>query len=544
MDTKHLDHSELGMLRSTFFGTVDTERKRLKVCLISTFALGLIAHGFGLVNLLLNHDSLWEFYMIFSRTVKIGSGRFLEPVLRYLMGEIVTLPWVTGLMGLLFAGLAVHLISKMFSLDTVWENVLLSGICITNATITSLIAAYIHDFCGDMLALLLSAGAAYAWSRMKQGFSWKYVLLGILCLGASFAFYQTYLSVMITLLCLDTIIELLKGARAKTAVKNLLRAIPIGVPAVAGYFVCSLVLRKMFHVVPGEAYDMANMSRQLVRFDEVVRAGYRYAMADLFRPNYGEKLLVGPAQAVFQPTAVLICLLNVVLLILCLSIVLAAFRKKKVKGGELALILVMILLLPACMMCVSIATSWLHHLVRYAVCLYYLFALLIFKYGRENGILKPAGWRRTLVIGAIGLVIFSNIQIANVAYEKKELEQQATMSVMTRVLSRLEQYEDYTYNESTVAIIGQVNGSGIPLEVGPIDQITGLNFSSQITDRDKIGSYFDIVLQYPIALCTAEQEAEIIATEAFQKMGSFPEKDSIATINGIVVVKMSDPPQW
>lgn len=542
MEKNYGGSSELGMLRNTLGGQITSEGNRLAVCLISTLVLGLIAHGFGLLNLLLNHDSLWEFYWSVSRPVKIGSGRFLEPVLRYLMGEIVTLPWVTGLAGLLFAGLAVHFMSKMFSLNTVWENILLSGICITNVTITALISAYIHDFCGDMLALLLCTCAAYAWSKMKQGFSWKYTLLGTLCLGASFAFYQAYLSVMITLLCLDTIMELLKGARAKTVILHLLRAIPMGVTAVAGYFVCSTALRAIFHVTPGEAYDMANISNNMLRFHEVFLSGYRYAVADLFRPNLGETLIAGPIHAVFQPTAVMICLLNGVLLISCAATVLAAWKKKAVKGPETVLILVLILLLPVCMMCVSIATSWLHHLVRYAVCLFYLLALLVFRYNREAAVLKRRSWHKPLLICALSLVIFSNIQIANTAYAKKSVEQQTTLSTMTRMLSRLEQYEDYSYGESEVAILGQI--SGIGLEVGAVDQLTGLSFSTQITDKDKLETYFDIVLQYPIDLCDSEEDARIMETEAFRQMPAFPEKGCISTIDGIVVVKMAEPPQW
>lgn len=544
MDTKHLDHSELGMLRSTFFGTVDTERKRLKVCLISTFALGLIAHGYGFLNFTINHDSLFEFYLSVNRAWKITLGRFMVPVLRYFMGEVIVLPWLTGLTGLLFSSLAIYLVSKMFSLNKVWENVLLSGICVTNVTVLSMVASYIHDFAGDMLALLLCVCAAYAWRKMKAGFSWRYTLMGAACLGASFGFYQAYLAVMITLLCIDTIMDLLQGTQVGTAVRRLLRAAPMGILAVAAYLAGVSLFIHIYGAEVAEHYDMANVGANIPRFLELVKSGYRYAASDLFVPNAGDTLIAAGIQGAKKPVAVMICLFNGIMLLTVLETVLKVFRKRKMKGPEIALTLMMIAGLPMCMMCVSIASSWLHNLTRYAVCLYYLFVLLVFRCGQDNEVINMCKWRESLLILMIGAIIFSNVQMSNIAYVKKDLERQSALSTMTRVVNRLEAYEDYIYRESAVAIIGEVNGSGESVKVGSVENIIGLAHKSPITDAAKMEQYFDIVLQYPIALCTAEQEAEIIATEAFQQMGSFPEKDSIATINGIVVVKMSDPPQW
>lgn len=514
--------------RQWLFGDIGSEWMRMKICILSALAFGLLAHGYGFLNFTINHDSLKEFYLSVTTPWKISLGRFMEPVLRGVMGEVMTLPWLTGMVGLAFAGLAVYLISKMFCLNTVWENLILSGICVTNVTVTALIASYLHDFCGDMLALLMAVCGAYAWHQMWDGFSWKKTLPGALALVAALGLYQSYLTVTITLMCISSILDLLEGTPAKKVIARLLRAIPMGLIAVAGYCVCvSLSMRLLDVTVIRDGYGMMDIVKDPAQLLKQTAESYQLVAADLFRPNHGDAL-----QAVFDPVAGVICLVNGVLLIFTGAVVLRAFWKKQVKGWWLCLVL--LLAMPACMMCVSLLSPANHNLTRYAVVLFYLLVLLLFRFGAAH----RYQWKKLALIAMTGLVIFSNIQIANAAYVKKDLERQAAMSTMTRVLNRLEQYEDYRYNESTVAIIGQVDGYERSLETGSIENVIGLHYTSQITSRNKMEQYFDIVLQYPINLCSGEQSAQIAQTEEFRQMGIFPERDCIATIDGVVVVRL------
>lgn len=527
MDQKQTGPFGWGAFQKILSRTFAGEAERLKTCLLAVFVLGLTAHGYGLLNFTISHDSLGEFYMASSMEWKIALGRFLEPALRCIMGELAVLPWLTGVMGLLFAGLAVYLISRMFHLDSLWENVLLSGICVTNVTVTALIATYLHDFCGDMLALLLAVCAAYAWQQMRERFSWKQTLLGAVCLGACLAFYQAYLSVTITLMCLDAITWLLAGENAATVIRRLLRAAPLGILGAAGYFVCAALVRRMAGVEIAEYYDMGNVSLSGV----VTAAGeaYRCVLGELFSPG-GGRFEGAPVRGVTRLADTAVCLINLVLALA--AAVMVAAKKKEMGWPAFLLTLALIGLIPACMLFADVASTWSHHLTRYGVYLYPLLILLIFRSSRTQ-------WRQALLAVLAGAVIVSNIQIANVAYVKKDLERQAALATMTRVLTQLEQHEDYDCGSSTVAIIGQIDRGEPALAVGRVGRLTGVDFEGQITHRNALEHYFDVVLQYPIRLCPEEKEAEIAASEAFRTMGTFPEKDSIATIDGVVVVKMN-----
>lgn len=538
MENMYGVHSELRMIQRTLTSEIGSEGRRLKICLLATFLFGLLAHGYGFLNLTINHDSLNEFYWAVSRDWKIALGRFMEPALRYLMGEIIVLPWVTGLAGLLFCGLSVHLLSKMFALDAVWENLLVAGVCVTNVAVSSIVASFIHDFAGDMLALLLCLTAAYSWTKLADGFSWKHFLLGIVCLAVSFGFYQAYLAVTATAVCIYGIISLLKGASAKRVVPHLLWAIAMALAAVTLYL-CSvtLVLRILgTHLSGGSGNNMTKLSHNITWMDVMLKNALMVLKGDFFLPN---KTTV---QGVFGVPTRTIVLFNKIFLVLSLVTVLGAFLKKKMKWQEIGLTLVLIALLPFCMICIIVISTTDHQLMRYAFYLYYLLTLALFRYARQNLFPKIEKWGSLALSIMIGFMIFSNIQIANIAYERKDLERQATLSTMTRALSQLESYDGYVYGESKVALVGEHGRQYIGLETYFVDQLVGLRPGTQITYRNQYGdtlkAYFDIVLQYPINLCTIEEEAQIRKTEQFQNMPIFPRHGSIETINDIVVIRM------
>lgn len=416
METKHNSDSELGMLRGVLLGEIDSEGKRLKVCLISTFIFGLIAHAYGFLHLLIGHDSLHEFYWSVSRDWKLILGRFVEPLLRYLLGEIIVLPWLAGLTGLLFVALAVHLISKMFQLNKVWETLLLSGICTTNVTVTAIIATYAHDFTGDMMALLLCTMATYAWYQMRSRFSWKYTVLGTFCLAAAFGLYQAYLAVMTTVLCIWSVLELLHGTPAKTTIMRLLRALPMILLAVVLYLACVFATRQLYHIVAfsGEpANDISVVGENLLRFKELVIQGYRQVARDLFRPHWNS------VKGVHYRASALVSVVNMVLCLHTAWTLLTIIKKKALKKAQIILIFGLLLLLPLAMTCVSIISTAFHNLLRYAYYLFYLLVVAVFCVGRNTSSIKQPGRQGMLIAGLICIVLLNNVQVSNAVYEKK-----------------------------------------------------------------------------------------------------------------------------
>lgn len=527
--------SEKEGLKKILSYNIDSESKRLFICLAATFFFGMLAHAYGFLNLTISDDSLYEFTLPVTTAWKLKLGRFMQPLLRYCMGEVITLPWLTGVTGLMFAGLAVHFMSKMFRLDQVWENIVLSGVCVTNVTVIVVIATFIHDFCGDMCSLFLSVYAAYVWSQMKRAFSWKKTLLGSIAIVGSLGFYQTYLAVTITLIIIDTIQDLLNGETWKEAIISMLRAIPMGVCAVLVYFVCIYFSLHLTRITFTTGYDLGNsMSLKDLKWPYILAREHFY-------PKFDREHWLFVTQAVFENGRYLICTANIVLLITSVYTGISLVVKKKVKLQNGLFILVLIALLPFTMLCVGAITGWFHEVTRYAMCLFYLVVLVFMRQCNRTGrALKNCFLPFVLILA----VIISNIQMANVVYVKKNVEREATLSKMTRVLSLLDKYEGYDPEISSCAIIGWENEMPY-MAVGEIDEWMGTSdpeYTSQITYRESLVKYIQTMLNVHINLCSIDEEIELAETEEFREMDKFPAKGCIATINDVIVIKLMDDP--
>ena len=141
----------------------------------------------------------------------------------------------------------------------------------------------------------------------------------------------------------------------------------------------------------------------------------------------------------------------------------------------------------------------------------------------------------------MAVVVFVQIEYSNAIYTKKEIESEATLATMTRVLAAIESQDDYRFGETIICPIGtNVRVQGKVPETGIISQVTGAEANWAISYQGVYDAYFRNVLLYPVKVCTVGQAQEIEKTEAFAKMGVFPDSDSVKTVDGMIVVKMSD----
>lgn len=103
---------------------------KLIISLAATYIWGLLAHGYAFSNINLSHDSLREFHSeILGNNIKMSSGRVITPVYRDLFGSDVTIPWMMGLLALLWIGLSVYLIVRIFRVESPVMICLIAGAC-------------------------------------------------------------------------------------------------------------------------------------------------------------------------------------------------------------------------------------------------------------------------------------------------------------------------------------------------------------------------------------------------------------------------------
>ena len=141
---------------------------------------------------------------------------------------------------------------------------------------------------------------------------------------------------------------------------------------------------------------------------------------------------------------------------------------------------------------------------------------------------------------AVLTLLFDRGIYANQMYLKKDLEYDATLSVMTRVVDRIEQVEGYIPGETPVKFLGDIQRSKLAMTrpaFAHLGSLTGTEENYAITYGDTFWMYLEDVMGYPIKRFreTKNEEQERVTDD----MPCFPDKDSVQMVDGVVFVKLT-----
>lgn len=141
---------------------------------------------------------------------------------------------------------------------------------------------------------------------------------------------------------------------------------------------------------------------------------------------------------------------------------------------------------------------------------------------------------------AVLTLLFDRGIYANQIYLKKDLEYDTTLSVMTRVVDRIEQVEGYIPGETPVKFLGDIQRSKLAMTrpaFAHLDSLTGTEENYAITYGDTFWMYLEDVMGYPIKRFreTKNEEQERVTDD----MPCFPDKDSVQMVDGVVFVKLA-----
>lgn len=129
----------------------DIIKKEWKIAFFSAFLIGMMIHMPVLLSDIPNHDGLDSMY--FDQNM-ITSGRwFLMAACGF--SSFYTIPWLIGVLGLLFLSLAAAALTELLEIRRTWAVVLTGGLLVSFPALASTFA-YVFTMDGYMLALLLA----------------------------------------------------------------------------------------------------------------------------------------------------------------------------------------------------------------------------------------------------------------------------------------------------------------------------------------------------------------------------------------------------
>ncbi|MBQ8342951.1 MAG: glucosyltransferase domain-containing protein [Clostridia bacterium] len=523
-------------------------KKVFLVALVATFVFGICAHGFAFFNLNVSHDALYEFYNEVSARQKFGIGRFIEPFFRFTTGEAYVLPWFAGVIGLSLIACGVYLICKMFALNSVWQVVLLSGVFSVNVTVTSLISSFLHDFSGDMLAFFLSVWVAYVWVQNRTNKKKSAPVLMGLGAFAVLGIYQAYISVTVTLMLTYSLLAFLRGEDWKTVFKRvLIGALSLAAAGIA-YALGSLLFEKLWGQALSDYNGMGALLVSPLRYLLRIAKAYGRTFVILFVPDCGKMSTTYSMLAIkgFCVGNWLICILNALLFLYTAYCCGAGLRRKKLPKGNLICVILVLVLLPLSMNLAVALIEICHDVMKMGAWLFYLIVVLLLRWYGETVEREENGKKRNhafIVFPLTLFVLFNGIGVSNTCYVKKELDAQATLSSVTRLISEIEEQDGYVYGETEVAILGNFDTIHNNLRLFELDGkelfVAGVDYNASVSYLATWKAYFDIVVRYSVNLSDYEKVDSLKKTDVVKNMPIYPQEGSICTVDGVIVVKLS-----
>lgn len=508
------------------------ELKSIKIPLLSAFIWGLIGHGYRFFNLLLSHDSLNEFYRFGDVHYaegnvvewKISLGRFFEPLYQLIFRGPLALPWIAGLLTLIWLSLVTWLITKIFDINDKLLIVLISGFITVNLTVTAIAASYLTDLDANMFAVFTATLAVYLWN---QG-GWK----GFLCVPfivVTLGTYQSTLSVFITLVMFVCILRLMHGEDVKRVAIHGLKAV--------GFILLSGILYLLIVKLTCTAFNLTLSSGNNNSLSNMFEVGNRSIISEL-KEMYKHCIKLWLIQPSMWNSKI-VCLINGSFIAIGVLAGLKVLWAIKSSVCSKILIVILVILLPLGMDITYILNKGIvHHLMIYAFWFIYMLVLLVFReYSKIDSHIELNKFVKYVIVALSIVIIWGNVQTANAAYAKKDLENNATLSIMTDVMHRVEDYDGYVPGETVVAFV-EVPNVDVTEAFSELSGITGLNYISPVTSIG-YSSYFEYVLQRDVEVCENKTVKRLSKTKTVKKMPAYPDKNCIQWVDDILVVKMS-----
>ncbi len=506
------------------------ERRLLLLCFAAVFCWGLAAHAYGFFRASFTHDMLNALVVTPVETYwKMQLGRPGIVLYRRVVRGLIAAPWLIGFLSLIWLSLSCFLITKLFRVPGKVFPVLIAGILSVNISVTGMCAGFLYEMDANFFAMLCGVFAVLLWDRL----GWKGSVAGLFFVTFCMGTYQSMVSVPVTLIMLLCIAALLRGERFAAVFRKGLTGVGMLAAGALLYFAAVRLMCVWKGInLTMDSYNRLGQGAALSVFGKLAFVYKTWAAA-----------FWNPARAHIEP---FVLVMNIVLPSLALVRLCVWMVRSKSGAAEKLLLALLLLLLPLGMNTAQLGFSMpIHDLMKYAFWLFELLWLLPFF------LLPPLREGKALLRSVCGLLaallLFSNVQTANNVYTKKDLEQTACLSLMTKVMYRVEEQPDYVPAETPLVFVGVsplLNGK-IPGFEDYYD-IAGAEYSSPLVKSaasyfyNGYAAYLRYILNSSAVPADADTWIRLHQDPRVQSMPIWPAEGCIQVLDGVMVVRLGE----
>ena len=503
----------------TFYQT--KVKKEWKQAFWYAIAIGLLVHLYKFSNTLWNHDSVLNAHT--DQNI-LSSGRWFLSI-ACAPSSYFDLPWVTGILSLLYIALTVVVVVALFHVNNPYLIAVMAGLV---AAFPGTTETFFFQFTADgyMLAMLLSALAALV-IPIEEKRLWRYLLSAcLICLTCGI--YQSYTSFTLVLLLCYFVYQVLNREYALRDlwkwVRNVVITFACGLTA---YFVIWKVAMAVQHVRPSGYQGIDSVGFEI----QTLVHGAKQSVEDIIR-----FFLEGN---IFQQGLHLYGVLNLLMLAALAVLLVAAIlhsRNYRRKGTLLLIVLAIVMLVPAaCMWNFVSDTVNYRPMMLQCLCVIYLFTAVMANRWCTG---KTVACMTVLM----SLIVFNFGLMANIGYFYMHRSYELSYATGTEMMIRIHELDD-TEDFDSIAIVGDryADVSLAGTEPSNRDLLLTRWLETDLIYRHLNGTAFlNEVFNLDLEPVSEQKAKELESDAEVKRMGIWPASDSVSVVEGTVVIKVAE----
>ncbi len=493
-----------------------------KICFFAAIIAGFAAHLYKITSWLPNWDSL---VMRYDAQNMVAIGRWFLPV-ACAPSSFYDLPWLTGLVTIIFHALGAVCICKMFDVKKNVTAALVGAIIATFPTVTSvMLYNYVAD--GYSLAFLLSSAAAMLMTSKKP----KYIASAVM-IALSAGIYQAYVTVTVMLLLCRLIVDLVHNAEdIRTSLLRGVKFLLTGIGGMALYYLIMTLLLKL-------------TATELLEYQGISSAASLSGI-DIWSSLYVIKHSFVDYFFDFSNGVSAFCVLNCIVFAVTVVLYLINIIKNKLSLPRIALLAAYTVLLPIGANVLAFINGSIdyHNLMKMGFCVFYLFFVLIYEVTEFKSVkLNAAKAWIILALGAV--VIFNQAVIANVSYHKLQMSYEKSYGTLIRIADRIEQ-TDGAQSCERILVIGALEGSeaysaNLPPDMTGTTDSYILRADDEVFGQSVLCSALNDYCAKEYKFLAGKEKAEFLAKNSIDTLSIWPQSNSVAVMDGVIVIKLGE----
>lgn len=492
---------------------------------VASFLFIMAAHGFAFLNFYPGHDSIrHSFY--YAGEWEVSLSRFLLPYYGLIKGTIAV-PWITGVLTVIFAGTATFFICDCFNICDKKCIFIVSAIMGTNLCVTELCRVFMFVLDAYMLSMMFACMGVWIINKKTNIVG---TLTSIGCFTVSMGLYTGMIPVAIVLFILIVIKNSLNNCEFKDKlIHSYLYYFASLLASGVLYFILSKLFMKLWSVEPAQSYNSISSLRSLDFSDLLL--GIKQNLLFWLKFYFGKA----------NPVSSLLAGFNIILLLICIGVVVQFFRRKNISIFNLAIVIIGVMIFPGISMLINILMQKTENnfYCNFALCMFYIPIVMAVNHilNNDNSV-KVKKCITGIAVICFALIFWNNIIYSNGAYTVQKILYDRAVSDMTRILHDIESDEEFDLNSTEVIFIRD----GEEHIKSPTSAYNAFSGGKKVafSTNNSIKAFIELIGDPIIVVNDNSVINEYKEMELVKDMPSFPQKGYFRMINGKMIIKMKN----